>query len=570
MHERYAEVTSLNRAWGTHYASLEEVKPMLPAKAPSPRARLDFVNWYLDSMTEFGAFWSMVARKHFPHTPIYHSLGGSGEVVYGADFSAQARAFAPAGSRLRVTNEGSDYLQNFAVTREVVSASRAFGLDCGFEPAGDATADGNVARIYNATASGGVHLFCYKGNILQDARSLENFRRYAGFLQRRTPVVHAALYLPKTTWALDDSGRAHDRSLSAAGELRKRVDCELLDRTTLVTPLAGRMRVLVISDAEYAEPVEIDLLRRWVERGGILVARRCQRQPLLRTPEGSDGPCRSLLASESGNPPVLRPKSQGRPPRHFRLELGGAGDAAYLAGDWYQAEPASMFGKSIKDTMRWTGARAGLHLPCDPTTDATLALTVHLTPHSLPGVSRVLVNGSEAGRLDQAGPRTYRFAVPQRLLAGQTVAAVVLEVKTFHPTDFGSTDERELGMAVRDVRLIARGADNEPPLATPLTWDVDWTAAAGYIRHIGRGATFCVPADNTSQLCEAVAAVLRQPERVVPGAAPIHAAVSDIEGLFVTELSDGFLYYNASSKPKQADGVVVPARGIAWRASENK
>jgi hypothetical protein len=100
------------------------------------------------------------------------------------------------------------------------------------------TTGGNVARIYNATASGGAHLFCYKGNILQTAESLEAFRRYIGFLQRRTPMVHAALYLPKTTWALNDTGQAQGRSLSAARELRKRVDCELLDHSTLATPLA--------------------------------------------------------------------------------------------------------------------------------------------------------------------------------------------------------------------------------------------------------------------------------------------------------------------------------------------
>jgi hypothetical protein len=353
--------------------------------------------------------------------------------------------------------------------------------------------------------------------------------------------------------------------LWAARELRKRVDCELLDRSTLATPLGGRIRVLAISDAAYAEPAEIDLLRGWVESGGILVARRSDRQPLLRTPEGSDGPCQSLLADGTGSPPVLRPKSHGGPPRHFRLELGTASDTAYLAGDWHQAEPASMFGQSL-GTMRWTGARAALNLPCDPTSAATLALTVHLTNHSLPGVNRVLVNGVEVGRIEKPGPQTYRFAVPRRLLAGQTAATIVLEVKTYHPTDFGSTDSRELGMAVREVRIIAAGADNEPALATRLAWDIDWTAAAPCMRRIGRGATFCVPTDNLSQFSEAVVAVLRQPQRVVPGAVAIHAAVSDVEGLFVTELCDGFLYYNASREPQQAEGVVVPARGIAWRA----
>jgi hypothetical protein len=82
---------------------------------------------------------------------------------------------------------------------------------------------------------------------------------------------------------------------------------------------------------------------------------------------------------------------------------------------------------------------------------------------------------------------------------------------------------------------------------------------------MGRGATLCVPAGNMSQLSDIVAAVLRHPQRVVPGAPAIDAAISDVEGLFVTELSDGFLYYNATAQPCTPDGIVVPAQGIAWR-----
>jgi hypothetical protein len=108
MRDRYRDIAALNRAWHTQYASFDSVAPMLPERAPSLRACLELVNWYLDSMTEFGAFWAATTRKYFPNTPVYQSLGGSGEPVLGADFSAQARALAPYGVRARVTNEGSD------------------------------------------------------------------------------------------------------------------------------------------------------------------------------------------------------------------------------------------------------------------------------------------------------------------------------------------------------------------------------------------------------------------------------------------------------------------------------
>ena len=310
MQRRYGTIAALNRAWGTEHASFDAVAPMLPAKAPSRRARLDFVNWYVQCMTDYSGFWDATVRKHFPKTPIYQSLGGSGEPVLGADFSAQAKAAAPCRVRLRVTNEGSDYSRNFAHSREVVSAARAFGLGSGLEPAGPVSAEGNVARIYNATASGAVHLFCYSGNILQDQASVALFRQYAPLLQRRTPVVRAALFLPKTSWELDDS--CLHRTLRVAQMLRGTVDLDLLDRTTMATPLARRAKVMVVAEAPYAEPAEIEALRRWVAAGGILVARPSAGGVLLRTPEGSDGLRDALVSIPAPGRRLVRPVHAGQ------------------------------------------------------------------------------------------------------------------------------------------------------------------------------------------------------------------------------------------------------------------
>ncbi len=188
---------------------------------------------------------------------------------------------------------------NFSLTREIVSAGRAHGLDFGFEPAGPVTAEGNVARLYNTTASGGIHFFTYKGNLLDSGAAATAFRRHVSLLQRRTPQVHAALYLPKTAWALDE-GSLH-RVLAAAQELRRCVDFEMLDRTTITAPLAKRIRVLAIAEADFAEPEEIENLRQWVEAGGILVARSLPDRPLLRTPEGSDAARNAILATPPAN-----------------------------------------------------------------------------------------------------------------------------------------------------------------------------------------------------------------------------------------------------------------------------
>jgi hypothetical protein len=565
MRERYRDIAALNRAWNSHYPAFDSVAPLLPERAPSSRARLDIINWYVDSMTDFGAFWARTTRKYFPRTPIYQSLGGAGEPVLGADFSAQARALAPSGARIRVTNEGSHYDQNFAITREVVSAARAYGLDFGFEPAGTVSADGNVARIYNTTASGGIHFFAYKGNLLQSQAALDAFHQYASFLQRRSPQVAAALYLPKTTWALDDDS-VH-RVLAAARSLRRRVDFELLDRTTITSPLAQRVKVLAIAEAAVAEPGEIESLQRWVDAGGILVARVLRGQPLLRTPEGSDALQKTLLATPPAKVGLLRPAVRGPAPRRFRLAIGGPDDSRYLVGDWHGPEGGGMFPNIPGARMRWTRAKAGCYLPCDPSADASLTLVVHLLPHSLPGVNRVLVNGVAVGALDKTGCQTYRFNVSQSLLAGRPFAHVTLEVRTFLHREHGSSDRRELGIAVSSVEMCRRGADQEPCGPASLAWELDWAEAQACLRRIGKGATLAVPCAEAMPFNEAVVQVLAHPEKLLPGAHAIPLPVGEMDDVYATQLSDGVLYYNASDRVQRVGRLDVPAHGIRWQAT---
>lgn len=68
-------------------------------------------------MTDWSRFWAQSAREVLPQPPIYLVTGGSGTPQLGADSTAQAKAVAPYGVGLRITNEGNDYATNFALTR---------------------------------------------------------------------------------------------------------------------------------------------------------------------------------------------------------------------------------------------------------------------------------------------------------------------------------------------------------------------------------------------------------------------------------------------------------------------
>jgi hypothetical protein len=135
MKKQYGDIAALNAAWGTRYADFFEVATFLPAQAPGDRARADMAEWYQQAMTDWAAFWVAETRRVLPKTEIYLCTGGHGVPFLGADFTAQAKAIAPFGAGIRITNEGSDYAHNFQLTREVATATRLYQTFCGFEPA---------------------------------------------------------------------------------------------------------------------------------------------------------------------------------------------------------------------------------------------------------------------------------------------------------------------------------------------------------------------------------------------------------------------------------------------------
>ncbi|MCX7014650.1 MAG: beta-galactosidase [Candidatus Sumerlaeota bacterium] len=300
--ERYGGVAALNRAWRTNSASFDEVAPFLPDQAPSPRARLDFVEWYERSMTDLAVFWVSTLRKHLPQTQLYLDIGGRGEPEEGADFSALVKAIAPYGAGVWITNEDGNFAGNFSRTGEAATACRAFGVNLSDECAKGVDAEGNVARIANAAEAGARQFFSYDANLMYPPGALRLFHDNIPFFRLREPIIYAGLYLPKTSWMLDAKGLM--RVLKAAAALRDRANLQMVDRLTLGELALRDMRVLLIAEAPYAELAEIEALKQWVARGGILIALSSQEQPLLRTPEGDDGPVAALFV----NPP---PNAQG-------------------------------------------------------------------------------------------------------------------------------------------------------------------------------------------------------------------------------------------------------------------
>jgi len=565
MEDSYGNADAINQAWGTTYGSLDDVVPFLPDKAPSPRARLDMVNWYERTMTAWSAWWVEATRACFPTTEVYLCTGGDGNPMIGADFSAQAKAIAPFGAGIRITNEASDYAANFSITREVATACGAFGTFFGFEPAGNVDEDGVIARIYNATASGALQLHYYSPNILQSDKAVANFRANAQFLQRRTPMVAAGIYLPKTTWALDPAtiGPCYE----AARSVRDRVDLAFVDRALFGQTMPAELRVLAIAATPWIEQSEARAIERWIAAGHIVVATPDADGALMRTPEGSDRERDSLFAKPPADLALTRVALEGDAPTRFALLVGQANDAEYLFGDWFGHEAGGEWPAIPGATKRWSGARPGIWLPIAADGDAVLTLDACLSGHSLPGPNRVLVNGQSVGEMDQAGSATYSFPVPQALLAGQPVARVTFELKTWRPLDHGMNDGRDLGVALRAIEIAQVGHEQDDPgrARVVITLDTD-ALTAQCTKRIGRGATVALPADMEALdgLAQAVILALEHPEVFAPGLTGAPVPFADADGVFVTQTPDGLLLYNSTPLDRTVGGTNVPGRGIAW------
>lgn len=565
MRESYGNVGAVSAAWGTDLRSLDEIEPFLPDGAPSPRARLDLVNWYVKTMTDWAAWWVEVTRECFPATEIYLCTGGDGNPMLGADFSAQAKAIAPFGAGIRITNEASDYAANFSITREVATACRAFGTFFGFEPAGEVNEDGVVARIYNATASGARQLHYYSPNILQSDQAMDNFRANAQFLQRRSPVVSAGIYLPKTTWALDPS--AIGRCFEAARTVRDRVDLAFVDRTLVGEAMPAEVRVLAIAAAPWIEQPEARAIERWVEAGHIVVAAPDTDGLLMRTPEGSDTERDALFARPPAGLSLMRVSLAGDPPRRFTLLVGQGDDADYLFGDWFGHEAGGEWPDVPGATKRWSGAKPGVFLPIAADGDAVLTLDACLSGHSVPGPNRVLVNGQPVGEMDRVGCATYSFPVPRAILAGQPVARVTFELKTWRPVDYGMNDRRDLGVALRTIEIAQVGhewdAADHARVVTSLDADMLITHCA---KRIGQGATVVLPADLEALdgLAQAVVLALERPGIFAPGLTGAPVPFAEADGMFVTQTPQGLLLFNSAPVGRTVGGAAVPAKGMAW------
>ncbi len=496
LQKRYGgSVAALNAAWGSRHGSFDALAPCLPDRASGDRARADLVEWYQQAMTDWAQFWVTATRHAFPRTPIYLCTGGDGTPELGADFTAQAAAIAPLGAGIRITNEGSDYTQNFTLTREAATATRLYGTFCGFEPASGVDAAGVVARIYNATASGARQLHDYTPNTLgHGADALASFRANAEWLVLRTPRPEAAVYLARETWALEPG--ALGRLYARARRLRDLADLDFATRRSVADGVLRAHRLLVLTDAPVLEPAAADAIEAWVRAGGTLLAvARSGELPGSRLYDLAAWRGRLFADAGSAVPPapaLLRTALAGPAPAHWRLAVGDPAAETWLQGAWHGSEGAGLWPEWPGATMRWTGGQAKLPLPVSPGDRYHVRLNLYVPKQAL-GPSGVVVRvaGEKIGTLNEAGRQdpVYTFVAGES--SRHALPDMELSATPWRPSDQreGGGDRRLLGVAVRAIELWREGAEAVPVAGAALRAGVDTACLARCQRTVGQGRT---------------------------------------------------------------------------------
>ena len=277
---RYTDISAVNVAWKTNYASFDEVdfpsrgaqidefrSQLSSANGEARRRWLDFIDWYRQSMTEWSDWWLATTRKYFPSTPIYLCTGGYATPDHCSNFAEQCRVAAKYKGGVRITNEASNYAQNFVLTRWVASAGKHYGSYFGFEPAGPENERGIVARIYNATASGANQLHDYNPNVVNSRKATDIQQNHIKYLFHVSkPVVPVALWYPNVSLSLNWGG-----FLEKASVLRDYIDFDFVDETMLHTGALDEHKVLLIIAGSVMETADAKRISQWMEKGGRVI-----------------------------------------------------------------------------------------------------------------------------------------------------------------------------------------------------------------------------------------------------------------------------------------------------------
>ncbi len=276
---------------------------------------LDFVDWYLASMTEWAEFHIKTVRSYFAQTRIMVATGGHGAPMLGADFSEQVRVAAEHGAGTRITNLTDDYNSSFSLSRLVSSASRFYGTYFSTEEADVNSASAVTMRLFDAITSGAEEAY-FKGLVGLGSHACSGPRvpkgrlteggeivmRHQPDLRIGTPKTEVAVLFPSTSVAIAPHKLAGFHYVSE--RLRNLREFDIVDETMIQNGALKLYRFLLLLEGQYIRDKTWSMTNKWVIDGGVLLTSKNHSHRRL-DPDGNLAP---LLAQ---NRKALVPAGRG-------------------------------------------------------------------------------------------------------------------------------------------------------------------------------------------------------------------------------------------------------------------
>lgn len=548
MMRKYGDLDVLNAAWRSHFQSPQEITYPADPHALSRRAWLDFVHWYLDSVSALTDTVCRVARSRFPHTLLMLPVGFGDENPRGGNDNSMIPKIA-ARYRVDVRSTHGGFkpfpLNQASMMGRIATACRFYGVPFWTEPPSAVTPDVELGRFFEAVSQGSKGFFDWGANVL---RNRDVYYRYGKLLRVEKPVVDVAMFYPTTTHLLQPDVGYPQMLEQGAAALRDVLNYDIVDERLIQDGALDRYRILVMWEGTVVEAATLEKIRDWVARGGVLVAYDFGK---IETVEGDRRWFMDLFGYAGRLSPALAGRRYVGPsgdaaPRRYRVSVGQPSADPFLSGEWYDPEVEGGIAR------RWTGASAELTVPVTPGSACMLEIRASIPQEAASLRHEVLVNGVAVGTLNEAGDHTYRFEIPPAAL-GSSTAVITLRSSTFVPADLmpPSNDRRKLGVWVTYVQVEPSGSAETASPPEPLTGHIEAVIdyrrlRTEWARPYGKGWTVYYPATRRSiqgyyEVVRYLTYHLSDLDPTKHDALPVDDAW---DGVYGTLLTRGILYYN--------------------------
>ena len=399
MLSKYGSLDKLNTAWGTDYASEDQVTfPTGPDSGE--RYWLDSQSWYINGFAYIADVQARIAKRLMPNSPLFLPAGMN--IVnprYGSDISAMAKV---AGRNKCVMVLEADRYSADGRLHNLLGAAAAkfYKADwvMGRRTSGEIKPS---QRLFDVIANGGSGIIESQSLIGGTSPSVERNLR---FLDAGTSIVDSAILLPTSQLRLLDN-KAYTTLSQQYELLRDRFPMDVIDERLVADGALPAYKTLFVLDTYMLEPSTIQQIGQWVKAGGIFVT-NCEKA--IRIPGGSTDEWTSALGSYQ--PTTIEasftPQMVGN---GYQLELQSDEGRVLSWGDWAPSQQANSAG--------WSGftKKGGLKLPIKSSNSYGLSITARGEKGSR---TTVVLDNKPVGVLDSEGVVVYKFAINPKPVKG--------------------------------------------------------------------------------------------------------------------------------------------------------